>query len=146
MLENTAEAYYKDYNLSRVDVLLVQQDLKDVVNLTELLIDAGVDDTKIHNACNYSALEHYLSIGEVTHIVIDAHLYNYSMSSLINEYNDGQIEVYVNNFENMPKTIRLMTDKLIQYLPQNTSSFEINRMFSQKKFEKVTYIGARKKF
>lgn len=143
MIENTVEAYYKDYNLSRVDVLLVQQDLKDVVALTELLIDAGVNDTKIHNACNYSSIEHYLSADEVTHIVIDAHLYNYSISSLINEYTDGQVEVYVNNFENMPKTIRLMTDKNLQYLPENTTSFELNRMFSEKKVEKITYINKR---
>lgn len=103
--------------ISKKSVLLIQNNIKSLSQITQACINCGVSEKNIFSVTETESAERYLEIAGISYVIIDAGLYNYAVESVINKFSDYfPITVIVNNCEESQKTLRMMSNKNLLFM------------------------------
>ena len=133
MLNSTAQENYKQFAKYEKKVLIVSDKIDEQAFLIGKCIDAGIKETNIMQVNSIFEIEKLIS-NSLTHIIIDANLYNYFVANILEKYIDSKlISVFIFHSKNGAKTIRLITDSRLYHINSNTTPFLLQKMFDKTK-------------
>ena len=103
--------------LNRLSVLLIQDDIKAVADITAVCLDAGISERHIFSVAEADSAERYLEIAGISCVVVDASLYNYVVSSTIEKFSQYYpIKTVITNAKPEHKTLRMLNDKSLTFV------------------------------
>ena len=103
--------------ISRKSVLLIQNDIKAIAEYTEKCVESGVSERNIFAVSDAESAERYLEIAGISHVVVDANLYNFMVSSIIEKFSEYfPIQTIITNANPEQKTLRMMNDKSLVFV------------------------------
>ena len=103
--------------MSRKSVLLIQNDIKAIAEYTEKCVESGVSERNIFAVSDAESAERYLEIAGISHVVVDANLYNFMVSSIIEKFSEYfPIQTIITNAKAEQKTLRMLSDKSLTYV------------------------------
>lgn len=108
-------------------ILIVQKDFTKVTELIRKCHLADIDEKKIFVTIEPLEIRRYLNTKSITHILIDSSIYNYEISNLIKEFD---VKTIITNTTSSQKTIRLITDKTLNYMDRNASPSVIKALLN----------------
>ena len=113
-----------------LEILIVSQKIETQSRLTEMCLDADINDTQIHQTNTISDIAEFIKKG-ITKIILDAELYNYFGSCILNEFiENNTVKVLINHSENSHKTIRLITDTKLGHINSKTSPVILKKLLN----------------
>ena len=74
--------------INKTSVLLIQNDIKEITDITEKCIEAGICERNIFSVTEAESAERYLEIAGISYVIIDANLYNFVVSSTIDKFSE----------------------------------------------------------
>ncbi len=102
--------------INKTSVLLIQNNLQMLADITEKCIEAGISEKNIFSVTEAESAERYLEIAGISYVIIDASLYNYVIASVIEKFSDYfPIQVIITNSKSGQKTIRMVSNKTLTY-------------------------------
>ena len=103
--------------MSRKSVLLIQNDIKAIAEYTEKCVESGVSERNIFAVSDAESAERYLEIAGISHVVVDANLYNFMVSSIVEKFSEYfPIQTIITNAKSEQKTLRMLNDKSLAYV------------------------------
>ncbi len=103
--------------LNKRAVLLIQNNLKTLSELTQECINCGISERNIYSVTEPESAERYLEIAGISHIIVDAELYNVVVEAAVEEFSQYfPITVIINNADEKNKTLRMLSNKSLLYL------------------------------
>ena len=103
--------------ISRKSVLLIQNDIKAIAEYTEKCVESGVSERNIFAVSDAESAERYLEIAGISHVVVDANLYNFMVSSIVEKFSEYfPIQTIITNAKSEQKTLRMLNDKSLAYV------------------------------
>lgn len=103
--------------LSKRSVLLIQNDIKTLSELTQECINCGISEKNIFSVTEPESAERYLEIAGISHIIVDAELYNVIVEAAVEKFSEYfPITVIINNADEKTKTLRMLSNKSLLYL------------------------------
>lgn len=122
---------------NKISVLLIQNNIKTLAELTEKCLEAGISEKNIFSVSDADSAERYLEIAGISHIIVDASLYNYMVASVIDKFAEYfPIQVIINNIKPEHKTLRMMTDKSLCFID---SEGDLEKYLTINYINKVSY-------
>ena len=112
--------------INRLSVLLIQDDIKAIADITAVCLDAGISERHIFSVSEADSAERYLEIAGISCVVVDASLYNYVVSSTIEKFSQYfPIQTIITNAKPQQMTLRMMNDKSLTFLKSKEELLEI---------------------
>lgn len=110
--------YTEEENMiNRTTVLLIQDNLKTVSELTEKCLEAGISEKNIFSVSDAQSAERYLEIAGISYIIVDADLYNFVLDSIIEKFNAYfPIQTIIINGKPEQITLRMLNNKSLTYV------------------------------
>jgi hypothetical protein len=103
--------------INRISVLLIQDDIKTIADITAVCLDAGISERHIFSVAEADSAERYLEIAGISCVVVDASLYNYVVSSTIEKFSQYYpIKTVITNAKPEHKTLRMLNDKSLTFV------------------------------
>ena len=103
--------------INRTSILLIEEDIKAVSELTEKCLEAGISEKNIFSVNEIESAERYLEIAGISYVVINADLYNFIIASTIEKFSEYfPIHVIIRNAKPEQKTLRMMNDKSLTFI------------------------------
>ena len=103
--------------LNKRSVLLIQNNIKTLSELTQECINCGISERNIYSVTEPESAERYLEIAGISHIIVDAELYNVIVEAAVEEFSEYfPITVIINNADEKNKTLRMLSNKSLLYL------------------------------
>lgn len=103
--------------INRLSVLLIQDDIKAIADITAVCLDAGISERHIFSVSEADSAERYLEIAGISCVVVDASLYNYVVSSTIEKFSQYYpIKTVITNAKPEHKTLRMLNDKSLTFV------------------------------
>lgn len=116
--------------INRLSVLLIQDDIKAVADISAVCLDAGISERHIFSVVDADSAERYLEIAGISCVVVDASLYNYVVSSTIEKFSQYYpIRTVITNAKPEHKTLRMMNDKSLAFV--DTSEELVNAILGR---------------
>ena len=123
----------------RKSVLLIQNDIKAIAEYTEKCVMSGISERNIFAVSDAESAERYLEIAGISHVVVDANLYNFMVASIIEKFSEYfPIQTIITNAKAEQKTLRMLSDKSLTYV--NNPEELTNALLGQ--YQKVANFGA----
>lgn len=123
--------------INKTNVLLIQEDLNMVAELTERCLEAGISEKNIFSVSEADAAERYLEIAGISYIIIDADMYNYVLASVIEKFSEYfPIQTVITNSKPEQRTLRMMSDKTLTFL---TSLNELPEILCRRNSTIISY-------
>lgn len=119
---------YKGFRemIAKTSILLIQDDIKTLSELTEKCLEAGICEKNIFSVTESESAERYLEIAGISYVIIDADLYNFVIANTINKFSEYfPIEVIITNAKPEQKTLRMLTDKNLTFLNETDDLTDI---------------------
>ncbi len=112
-------------------VLIICESITSQALLTEKCIDAGVKEENIfHHNSIFNIQE--IMCDELTHVIIDACLYNYFVFSVLDKYiNESDLSILIYHGEDGLKTIRLITDNRLLHINSMTTTLLMKKLLDE---------------
>jgi len=133
-MSNLAFTNYHLENLyeNREDkVLIVCEKIEEQSLLIEKCLDAGVLEDNIFNHSSIFNLKEALN-GEISHIIINARLYNYLVVSVLDKFvEEKKLAVLIYHGDDEHKTIRLITDERLLHINKNTTALLLRKLLDE---------------
>lgn len=103
--------------MDNLKLLLVQNDLKKIVNFSEKCINAGVDENSIYATVYAEDIDKFVKSKEINTVIIDSELYNLNSASILRSYaQEKKLKVLLVTSAFTKKTIRMLMDKNLEYI------------------------------
>lgn len=103
--------------LNKRSILLIQDDIKTLSELTQECINCGISEKNIFSVTEPESAERYLEIAGISHVIVDAELYNVIVEAAVEKYSEYfPITVILNNADEKSKTLRMISNKSLLYL------------------------------
>lgn len=103
--------------INKTTILLIQNDLKRLSELSEKCLEAGICDKNIFSVSETESAERYLEIAGISYVIIDADLYNFVIADTINKFSEYfPIQTVITNARPEQKTLRMLNDKSLTFL------------------------------
>lgn len=103
--------------MTRKSVLLIQNDIKAIAEYTEKCVESGVSERNIFAVSDAESAERYLEIAGISHVIVDANLYNFMVSSIVEKFSEYfPIQTIITNAKAEQKTLRMLNDKSLTYV------------------------------
>ena len=103
--------------INKTSVLLIQNDIKEIADITEKCIEAGICERNVFSVTETESAERYLEIAGISYVIIDANLYNYVISSIIDKFSEYfPIQTIITNANPKQMTLRMMNDKNLVFV------------------------------
>ena len=116
--------------INRISVLLIQDDIKTIADITAVCLDAGISERHIFSVSEADSAERYLEIAGISCVVVDASLYNYVVSSTIEKFSQYYpIKTVITNAKPEHKTLRMLNDKSLAFV--DTKEELVNAIFNR---------------
>ena len=123
--------YEKINRVGEIKVLIIAERLEAQAFLIEKCIDAGVKAQNILNHNNAGNIRDYIT-DDITHVIIDAHLYNYLVSNILNKFIDEKtLSILIYHGEDEVKTIRLITDNRLMHINKMTTAMLLKKLLEE---------------
>ena len=116
--------------INRLSVLLIQDDIKAIADITAVCLDAGISERHIFSVADADSAERYLEIAGISCVVVDAGLYNYVVSSTIEKFSQYYpIKIVITNAKPEHKTLRMLNDKSLTFV--DTAEELVNAIYGR---------------
>lgn len=103
--------------MTRKSVLLIQNDIRAIAEYTEKCVESGISERNIFAVSDAESAERYLEIAGISHVVVDANLYNFMVSSVVEKFSKYfPIQTIITNAKAEQKTLRMLSDKSLTYV------------------------------
>ena len=103
--------------INKTSILLIQNDIKAISELTEKCIEAGISERNIFSVTEAENAERYLEIAGISYVIINADMYNYVVASVIEKFSEYfPIQTIITNAKPEQKTLRMMNDKSLIFI------------------------------
>ncbi len=103
--------------ISKTSVLIIQEDLNTIAEITEKCIEAGIAEKHIFSVTECDSAQRYLEIAGISYVIIDANMYNFVIASVIEQFSEYfPIQTIITNSTLEQKTLRMMNDKSLTYI------------------------------
>lgn len=103
--------------LNKKSILIIQKNIKTLSELTQECLNCGISEKNIFSINDPESAERYLEIAGISHIIVDAELYNVIIESTVEKYSEYfPITVILNNINEKTKTLRMLSNKSLLYL------------------------------
>lgn len=103
--------------ITRKSVLLIQNDIKAVAEYTEKCVESGVSERNIFAVSDAESAERYLEIAGISHVIVDANLYNFMVASIVEKFSEYfPIQTIITDAKPEQKTLRMLSDKSLTYV------------------------------
>ncbi|MBS4759664.1 MAG: hypothetical protein KHX03_03080 [Clostridium sp.] len=103
--------------INKTSILLIEDDIKALSELTEKCLEAGISEKNIFSVGEIESAERYLEIAGISYVIIDADLYNFVIASTIEKFSEYfPIHVIITNAKPEQKTLRMMNDKSLTFI------------------------------
>ena len=103
--------------MTRKSVLLIQDDIKSIAEYTEKCVESGISERNIFAVSDAESAERYLEIAGISHVIVDANLYNFVVSSIVEKFSEYfPIQTIITNAKAEQKTLRMLSDKSLTYV------------------------------
>lgn len=114
--------------INKTTVLLIQNDLMRLSELSEKCLEAGICDRNIFSVSETESAERYLEIAGVSYVIIDADLFNFVIADTINKFSEYfPIQTVITNAKPEQKTLRMLSDKSLTFLNSGDELADILR-------------------
>lgn len=125
-------------------ILLVQDDLKKIVEFAQKCVEADVDESSIFATVNPEDIPRFLNTKNISTIIIDSDLYNLNSASVIKNYSLEQpIQVLLITSNMSKKTIRMIMDRNLKYINSGITSKDLGKILGtveEFSFKKVVHM------
>ena len=112
--------------INKTTILLIQNNLKTISDLTERCIDAGICEKNIFSVSDAESAERYLEIAGVSYVIIDADLYQYVIASIIEKFSEYfPIQTIITNAKQQQMTLRMLNDKSLTFLKSSDDLYNV---------------------
>ena len=112
--------------INKTSVLLIQNDLSIISELTEKCIESGICEKNIFSVTDAESAERYLEIAGISYVIVDADSYNYLVASIIEKFSQYfPIQTIITNAKPQQMTLRMMNDKTLTFLKSKEELSEI---------------------
>ncbi len=102
--------------INKTSVLLIQNDIQALSELTEKCLEAGISERNIFSVTEAESAERYLEIAGISYVIIDADMYNYVVATIINKFSEYfPIQTVITNAKPEQKTLRMLNDKTLTF-------------------------------
>ncbi len=103
--------------ISKTSVLIIQENLNTIAEITEKCIEAGISEKNIFSVTEADAAERYLEIAGISYVIIDANMYNFVIASVIEQFSEYfPIQTIITNSTLEQRTLRMMNDKSLTFI------------------------------
>lgn len=103
--------------INKTTILLIQDDIQALSELTEKCLEAGISEKNIFSVTETESAERYLEIAGVSYVIIDADLYNFVVASTISKFSEYfPLQTIITNAKPEQKTLRMMNDKTLTFI------------------------------
>ena len=103
--------------INKTSVLLIQNDIQSLSELTEKCLEAGISEKNIFSVTEAESAERYLEIAGISYVIIDADMYNYVVATIINKFSEYfPIQTVITNAKPEQKTLRMLNDKSLTFV------------------------------
>ena len=103
--------------INKTTILLIQDKLQAISELTEKCLDAGICEKNIFSVADAESAERYLEIAGISYVICDADLYNYVIASIIEKFSEYfPIQTIITNAKPEQMTLRMMNDKSLTFI------------------------------
>ena len=103
--------------ISKTSVLIIQEDLNIIAEITEKCIEAGISEKNIFSVTEADSAQRYLEIAGISYVIIDANMYNFVIASVIEQFSEYfPIQTIITNSTLEQKTLRMMNDKSLTFI------------------------------
>ena len=103
--------------ISKTSVLIIQEDLNTIAEITEKCIEAGISEKNIFSVTEADSAQRYLEIAGISYVIIDANMYNFVIASVIEQFSEYfPIQTIITNSTLEQKTLRMMNDKSLTFI------------------------------
>ena len=103
--------------ISKTSVLIIQENLNTIAEITEKCIEAGISEKNIFSVTEAESAQRYLEIAGISYVIIDANMYNFVIASVIEQFSEYfPIQTIITNSTLEQKTIRMMNDKSLTFI------------------------------
>ncbi len=103
--------------ISKTSVLIIQEDLNTIAEITQKCIEAGISEKNIFSVTESDSAQRYLEIAGISYVIIDANMYNFVIASVIEQFSEYfPIQTIITNSTLEQKTIRMMNDKSLTFI------------------------------
>lgn len=103
--------------INKTTILLIQNDIQALSELTQKCLEAGISERNIFSVTETESAQRYLEIAGISYVIIDADMYNYVIASTISEFSEYfPIQTVITNAKPEQKTLRMMSDKSLTFL------------------------------
>ena len=124
--------------INKTSILLIENDIQAVSQLTESCIEAGISERNIFSVSEIESAERYLEIAGISYVIINADLYNFVIASVIEKFSAYfPIQVIITNAKPEQKTLRMMNDKSLIFI---NSYEELQDILYIRNSNKVSYL------
>ena len=112
-------------------VLIVCEKIDEQSLLIEKCLDAGVLEDNIFNHNSIFNIKEALN-GEISHIIINARLYNYFVFSVLDKFvAEKRLSILIYHGDDEHKTIRLITDERLLHINKNTTALLLRKLLDE---------------
>ena len=103
--------------ISKTSVLIIQEDLNTIAEITEKCIEAGISEKNIFSVTEADSAQRYLEIAGISYVIIDANMYNFVIASVIEQFSEYfPIQTIITNSTLEQRTLRMMNDKSLTFI------------------------------
>ena len=112
--------------ISKTSVLIIQEDLNIIAEITEKCIEAGISEKNIFSVTEADSAQRYLEIAGISYVIIDANMYNFVIASVIEQFSEYfPIQTIITNSTLEQKTLRMMNDKSLTFIDSYVELAEV---------------------